>query len=63
MTYRQLQEELQKLPPERLDDTVTIYDPDVDEFCGVAYTETANSINNDVLDNGHFYLVLNSCSI
>jgi hypothetical protein len=60
MTYKQLIEELTKIPADRLDDTVTVYDPDRDDFCGVNHSEVAKEEENDVLDPGHFYLVLKS---
>ena len=60
MTYAQLIEALGTIPFERLNDTVTVYNPDTDDFCGVNNTEVANEKDNDVLDPGHFYLVLNS---
>ena len=58
MTYKQLLEQLQNLPQERLEDTVTIHDPYQDEMIAVAHTETAEEDDCDVLDPGHFYLVL-----
>jgi len=60
MTYHQLIEELKKIPADRLNDTVTVYDPDQDDFCGVNHTEIAEEKDNDVLDPGHFFLVLKS---
>ena len=60
MTYRQLIEALGTIPTDRLDDTVTVYDPDRDDFCGVNHTSTALAEHNDVLDPGHFYLVIKS---
>ena len=58
MTYKELLEELQQLDPARLEDTVTIYDPYQDEMIAVVHTATAEEDDNDVLDPGHFYLVL-----
>jgi hypothetical protein len=60
MTYAQLIEALGTIPFDRLNDTVTVYDPDRGDFCGVNSTDVAVEKDNDVLDNGHFYLVLNS---
>jgi len=54
MTYKELLETLQKLPEERLLDTVTVYEPYDDEY--VAVIDTFDAIS-DVLDEGH--LVLN----
>ena len=58
MTYKQLLEQLQQLSPERLEDTVTVHDPYQDEMIAVIHTETAAFDDTDVLDPGHFYLVL-----
>ena len=63
MTYAQLIEALGTIPFERLNDTVTVYDPDQDDFCGVNHTEIAEEKDNDVLDPGHFFLVLKSYGI
>jgi hypothetical protein len=60
MTYKELIEELQKLPADRLNDTVTVYDPDRDDFCGINHTSIALAEHNDVLDPGHLYLVTTS---
>ena len=58
MTYKQLLEELQQLPPERLEDTVTVHDPYEFEFIAVVHSRTAEEEYCDVIDPGHFYLVL-----
>jgi hypothetical protein len=58
MTYKELLEQLQQLPPERLDDTVTVHDPYEDRMIAVVHAETAEEDDADVLDPGHFYLVL-----
>jgi hypothetical protein len=60
MTYKELIEELQKLPADRLNDTVTVYDSDRDEYVGVNHTSIALAEHNDVLDPGHLYLVTTS---
>ena len=60
MTYAELIEELGKIPFDRLNDTVTVYDPDRDDFCGVNHMSVAIDKHNDVLDEGHAYLVLRS---
>ena len=60
MTYAQLIEALGTIPFERLNDTVTVYDPDRDDFCSVNHYEVAEEKTNDVLDSGHFFLVLTS---
>jgi len=57
MTYEQLINELQKLPKERLQDTVTIFDTsEVEEMIAVAGYGVADEADTDVLDPGHFYL-------
>ncbi len=58
MTYKQLLQQLQQLSPERLEDTVTVHDPYEDEMIAVVHTETAEEDDCDVLDPGHFYLIL-----
>ena len=58
MTYKELLEQLQQLPSGNLDDTVTVYDSYEDQMIAVVYTETAEEDDADVLDPGHFYLVL-----
>ena len=55
MTYEKLIEMLKELPPERLQDTVTVYVCDDDEFYDVQWCDTATE-KTDVLDPGHFYL-------
>ena len=60
MTYRELIEELKTIPEDRLGDTITVYDPDRDDYCGVNHISVALDNNNDVLDEGHAYLVLRS---
>jgi hypothetical protein len=60
MTYAELLNALYELPKDRLEDTVTVYDPDRDDFCGVNHTGISITDKNDVLDHGHFYLVLKS---
>jgi len=60
MTYAQLIEELGTIPFARLNDTVTVYNPDMDCFSEVNHTEVANEKDNDVLDPGHFFLTLTS---
>jgi hypothetical protein len=58
MNYKQLIEKLNTLPPERLEDTVTVYDETRDEFLPVVDSEIANPDTIDVLDEGHFYLII-----
>lgn len=58
MTYKDLLNVLNSLPPERLNDTVTVFDPYEDEFISVVHTEIATDENTDVLDVRHLFLVL-----
>jgi hypothetical protein len=57
MTYRQLIEKLGTITSERLDDNVTAFDPYAEEFIPIIETETSNE-ENDILDKGHFYLIM-----
>ena len=63
MTYKELLEQLQQLPSGNLDDTVTVYDSYEDQMIAVVHTETAEEDDADVLDPGHFYLVLKAGSV
>lgn len=56
VTYRQLLQHIQALPADMLDGnaTITIYD----EFYSVKTVGYADAAN-DVLDNGHMFLVAN----
>jgi hypothetical protein len=63
MTYAQLIEALGTIPFDRLNDTVTVYDADRNDFCSVNHTEVATEKDNDVLDPGHFFLTLTSYGI
>jgi hypothetical protein len=56
LTYRQLLSIIQKMDSEQLDQSVSVYMPDMDEFVGVKNVLEANS--TDVLDYGHSYLYL-----
>ena len=58
MTYKELLEQLQQLPSGNLDDTATVYDSYEDQMIAVVHAETAEEDDCDVLDPGHFYLVL-----
>lgn len=55
MTYRELKEVLDRLPDERLEDTVTVKDTNKMESYPVVDYVLANE-NQDVLDPGHLYL-------
>lgn len=58
-SYRELRAFINSLPPENLDDTVTVYNPDTDEFLPVTKFSTAeqDSKHTSVLDEGHPFLV------
>ena len=55
MTYHELIQALQSLPQERLDDDVSIYVCDTDEYYPLGQLSVANDFS-DVLDPGHIYL-------
>jgi hypothetical protein len=57
LTYDELLAKLLTLSPEQLKQTVTVYGEENDEYYPTIDTATANSEMNDILDNGHFYLV------
>ena len=58
MTYRELLNHIQQLPEDHLDDDVTLYIDCMDEFYAIdGYGVEAV---DDVLDEGHLYLILNS---
>ena len=61
MTYRTLLTKLNQLAgqnPERLNDSVTVYDPALDEYFDADKLEFADEKFNDVLDNGHPFITL-----
>ena len=64
MTYKQLLEKLNKLPPERLNDTVTVWDYWNNEFKPISAlcenSEGSMILDTDVLDYGHVVLELNN---
>lgn len=64
MTYKQLIEKLQLLPPERLNDNVTVWNTCNDEFtpvCGVTENKEGSEIlDTNVLDYGHAVLELSN---
>ena len=55
MTYRQLLEAIKELRPENLDDTVTIYIVEEDEYFAVVSTGICD---DGVLDDGHPFLIV-----
>jgi len=56
MTYKEILEELNKLSEEELSLTATVKDEYNDEYNAVEYVERTKHTN--VLDKGHFYLVI-----
>jgi len=56
MIYQDLLDELLNLDEEQLQQTVTIFSQD--EFVSVSHTEITNEA--DILDENHYYLVLNN---
>ncbi len=58
MTYRELLDALKYLPKDRLDDTVTVYNPLEDEFFAVSEIEEADETVHDALDPGHLFLTM-----
>jgi hypothetical protein len=55
MTYRELLRKLHNIPSDRLDDNVTIYDPNQDEYIPSAGFFQSYT---DVLDDGHYVIEL-----
>lgn len=55
MKYKELLKVLESLPKERLEDTVTVYEPYEDEY--IAVIDACNAIS-DVLDESHLILNL-----
>ena len=55
MTYRQLLEVLQAMPQDRLEDDVSVYVCDSDEYYPVEQVSITDDFS-DVLDPGHIYL-------
>jgi hypothetical protein len=53
ITYRQL---IQRLPEDRLDDNISVYDAEDGEYYPVQEIETEPE--DDVLDKGHVFLII-----
>jgi len=53
MTYRDL---IERIKPEDMDLTVTVYDGLAGEYHGITTVERSSFLTNDVLDDGHPYL-------
>ena len=58
LTYRQLLEALDKLPKDRLDDTVTIVVSEDEEYFGAKELAFVSEEENNVLDDGHLIIVI-----
>lgn len=56
LTYRQLRNTLNVMDPSHLEDTVTVYSEEEGEYYPVS--EMRFSTEDDVLDAGHLYLIL-----
>ena len=56
LTYRQLANKIMEPPKERLDDDVTIFDCETDEYFPVQDVELVSD-QSSVLDDGHMVLV------
>jgi len=59
MTYRTLLNRLLEFNaahPDRMSDSVTIYDPEIDEFFSVDSMDVSDEKDNDVLDHGHLFI-------
>jgi hypothetical protein len=59
LSYRDLKTLLDKTPPERLDDHISLWDPDTEECREIenAYINNEDSPTSDTLDRGHLVLV------
>lgn len=58
MTYRELIVKLMKMPPQALDQTITVYNEEDEQF----YDCTGHDVSTeaeDVLDPGHLFLMVN----
>ena len=63
MTYAKLIEVLGTIPFDRLNDTVTVYDPEKDDYCAIEDIGVATEAENDILDEGHTFLIIRSYGI
>lgn len=57
MTYAELLNILYSMSKDRLEDTITIYDKENEEYYPIYSSEITNEENCDVLDVGHLILV------
>jgi hypothetical protein len=60
LSYRDLKTLLDKTPPERLDDHISVWDPDIEECRSIenAYINNEDSPTSDILDKGHLVLII-----
>jgi hypothetical protein len=58
ITYRQLQQYIEKMNEEQLDSNVTIHLDSIDEFLPVHHAELVNDNEEDRLDDGHPVLIV-----
>lgn len=56
MTYNHLRKFLNALPYETLNQDVTVYLPEKDEYVAIG-KKAISTQDNDVLDEGHLYLI------
>lgn len=54
MNYKQLIKILESMPKEKLNDDVTVYFANDDEYYGIESIQINNDTN--VIDNGHIYI-------
>ena len=57
MTYSQLLNILSTIPKDRLEDTITIYDKENEEYYPIYSSEFSNEKDCDVRDHGHLILI------
>jgi len=58
MTYRELIIKLMKMPDGALDQTITIFNEEDEEFYGCTGHDVSNA-DDDRLDDGHLFLMVN----
>ena len=58
ITWKRIKDLLDGFTPEQLNDTATVWDAPVDEYCHVDDTLLVDE-SQDVLDPGHMVLVIN----
>jgi hypothetical protein len=60
MTYSELLALLSEMPPDALTQTATVYDSGNDEYYPINSVEIAVESQQNVLDDGHYYLEFNN---